>query len=199
MKKRIARIQRWLNRLAAACENKKWDSAIAEVDCLSAEVRDMREAISDDMVSEPQERSAPVWGLKQSVLCLKVLAVALLIVMSTTLPLAIEADKPFSADVATAGKEKSQENLHWVTQEELELLQVLRADMSQRNNNNNSMGLAPKSLPVRTSARNSRAGGAVKQEKPAKKTFWAKEDILALVQVGEKALRGESSAIIVVK
>ena len=46
MKKKIARIERWLNRLSAACETKRWDSALVEADCLSAEVREIREDLT---------------------------------------------------------------------------------------------------------------------------------------------------------
>ena len=199
MKKRIARIQRWLNRLTSACENKNWDSAMAVVDCLGAEVRDMREAIASDMLAESQRHSVVDFGLKQWIVGLKILTFSMLIVMLTTLPLAVEADKPWSAHIAAANKEKSREDLHWVTQEELELLQVLRADLSQKNRNVNSFGFAPK-MPTKTAARKVPIeSGKNSSNNVSQKPLWAKEDILALVQIGERAIRGDSSAITVVK
>ena len=47
MKQKTARLQRWLDRLTAACENHKWKSAVAEADCLSAELKQVREELWD--------------------------------------------------------------------------------------------------------------------------------------------------------
>ena len=45
MTNKTARLQRWLDRLTAACENKKWKSAVAGADRLSAELRMVRDEL----------------------------------------------------------------------------------------------------------------------------------------------------------
>ena len=204
MKKKLERIQRWLNRLCAACESRRWDSAIAEADCLDAEVRELRKSLCS-LLNDPEAAKRGVFTANTVGMSIKSMGIALFIVLASTIPLAVEADKPWVAVVsAPVTAEKNNEHLSWVTEEEDQLLQVLRADLSGKNKPfAMSAGNFPGTTPVVASAARKSVKKtetlAVKneiEEKPD--ALVTNEDILALIQIGEKALRGRDSAIKIV-
>ncbi|QVL35438.1 hypothetical protein [Aminirod propionatiphilus] len=57
MERRIERIRRWLDRCTAACEGRLWAAAIAELDCARAEMEETRRALSDRLLGEPSRRT----------------------------------------------------------------------------------------------------------------------------------------------
>ena len=205
MKKKIARIERWLNRLSAACETKRWDSALVEADCLSAEVREIREDLTHMLENDAIETER-IFSRSAVTMSIKSIGIALLIVLVSTIPLAVEADKPWAAQaVSKPAKSAPQEMLAWVTPEEDELIRTLRADLSGKNavKQTESVFLAPAkkraSLQVKKES-------IVFPEIPITQNIRVKpdvaisaEDLLALIQIGEKALRGDTPAIKVIK
>lgn len=205
MKKRITRIQRWLNRLSAACENGSWDSAVIETDCLSAEVRELREDLSN-MITEDASRRI-FWGADALAMSFRSVGIALFIVLVSTIPLAVEAEKPWSAQTTTASAKRSgAEFLTWVTKEEDQLLQVLRADLSGQNVSVTQQPEVFRPLKKKADPRPLHQESVAAVDKAALRVApmasssgISAEDLLALVQIGEKALRGESPAIKVIK
>ena len=205
MKKKIARIERWLNRLSAACETKRWDSALVEADCLSAEVREIREDLTHMLENDAIETER-IFSRSAVTMSIKSIGIALLIVLVSTIPLAVEADKPWAEQtVSKPAKSAPQEMLAWVTPEEDELIRTLRADLSGKNavKQTESVFLAPAkkraSLQVKKES-------IVFPEIPITQNIRVKpevgisaEDLLALIQIGEKALRGDTPAIKVIK
>lgn len=203
MKKNVARIQRWLDRMSSACEGHKWDSALIEADCLSAEVRKTREEILDSARGERKEKT---WsgGRRRLFMALRTASVSFAIILAASLPAALEADKPLTSAVQTASVKE--DRLSWVTPEEEALLLSLRSEMSK--GDLITAGAAAKTQARKPdgaasgNARNgslneARQGGG--QEKARKETVAAngvtQEDLTALVQIGEKALRGNSPAV----
>ena len=205
MKKKIARIERWLNRLSTACETKRWDSALVEADCLSAEVREIREDLTHMLENDAFETER-LFSRSAVTMSIKSIGIALFIVLVSTIPLAVEADKPWAAQaVSKPAKSAPQEMLAWVTPEEDELIRTLRADLSGKNavKQTESVFLAPAkkraSLQVKKES-------IVFPEIPITQNIRVKpdvaisaEDLLALIQIGEKALRGDTPAIKVIK
>ena len=206
MKKKISRIQRWLDRLSTACDTGRWDSALVEADCLSAEVREIRE----DLTLKLENDHAAARGILSRsavTMSIKSVGIALFIVMVSTLPLAVESERPRTAqNVSKPAQSNGEEILTWVTREEDELIRTLRADLSGQN-----AGTAQTesvfSAPVKK-----RASAQVKKENTEisemptvrntperSETGISAEDLLALVQIGEKALRGDTPAIKVIK
>ena len=206
MKKKISRIQRWLDRLSTACETGRWDSALVEADCLSAEVREIRE----DLTLKLENDHAAARGiLRRSAvtMSIKSVGIALFIVMVSTLPLAVESERPRTAqNVSKPAQSNGEEILTWVTREEEELIRTLRADLSGQN-----AGSAKTekvfSVPVKKrTAAEAKKENAMVSEMPfalntqvRSETLISPEDLLALLQIGEKALRGDAPAIKVIK
>lgn len=205
MKKKITRIERWLKRLSVACESKRWDSALVEADCLSAEVRELREDLNhmlENDASEPER----IFNRSAVTMSIKSIGIALFIVLVSTIPLAVEAEKPWAAQtVSKPAKTTGQEMLTWVTPEEDELIKTLRADLSGKNaaKQTESVFLAP--AKKRASVQVKKDGAIVFERTVApeirvkSEVGISAEDLLALLQIGEKALRGDTPAIKVIK
>lgn len=205
MKKRIARIQRWVDRMSAACENKKWESALMEADCLSAEVKETREkllSISESTLIPHKPRVAiPIFSM-----AVKSAGIALLIVCCSTIPSAVEADRPWvaSAPKPAAEVRVERENLRWITPEEEELLKMIRADMDK------AEPIYQASKPVEEK-RDDRAAPSTSRivvrdiparvvaEQPAAKKDVSEEELLSLLQIGAKALRTGTPAVRIIQ
>ena len=203
MKKNIDRIQRWLNRLSGACELEKWDSALFEADCLSAEVSKTRDEIWCAAQDEYTARKAPV-NRRTVYLAARSAGVAMLIVFAASLPAAVEADRPWTAAHQTRTVYVKEDRLSWVTPEEEELLLVLRAEAARASVN--AAEAAAKTQHARTAqvkkapsrqvtASVNAASDTIDRKQPQGVT---NEDLLALIQIGEKALRVSSPAITVI-
>ena len=196
MTQKTARLQRWLDRLTAACENKKWKSAVAEADCLSAELRLVREELwekAEESVAPKRSfnlRTCAAFGVRS-------FGIAMAIVCLCTFPIAVESGRPQNIAALPTGAENKFEEITFVTAEEKELLQMLRANLKESN------------AAVRT---------AEKEAAPAKRKLTARmverqitdvpakapaahadkikpEELLTLIQIGEKSLRGDTPAI----
>jgi len=207
MKKNIDRIQRWLNRLSGVCELEKWDSALFEADCLSAEVSKARDEIWCAAQDEYAARKAPV-NRRTVYLAARSTGVALLIVFAASLPAAVEADRPWTATHQTRTVYVKEDRLSWVTPEEEELLLVLRAEAARAGANaaeaaaktqhahTTQVAAQVKKVPPRqVTASVNAASDTIDRKQPQGVT---NEDLLALIQIGEKALRVSSPAITVI-
>ncbi|NLV82460.1 MAG: hypothetical protein GXZ18_05575 [Synergistaceae bacterium] len=206
MKKRIIRLRRWLDRLSVASENKHWDSAIAAADCLNAETREIRDELCG-MFTEETKRFAFHKFITGLPMYIKTIGIALIIVMLSSMPISIEPEKKLNAvSKLTVESNKNVKNLNWLTKEEAELLSVFRSDFTE----SSQMSIA--------SASSEKVANTKKIKRVTKKTTVtdaenipqelksntvaksiAQEDLLTLIQVGEKALRGDSFGIKVVK
>lgn len=198
MTQKTARLQRWLDRLAAACESKKWKSAVAEADCLSAELRHVREELWEQAegINEPtfleKIRGYASFNAKSA-------GIALAIVCLCSFPIAIESGSPNAVAALPTGAENKFEEFTLVTVEEKELLQLLRRNL---NESNVTIRAADKRTPTEAKTLTARAverpstNDAVKSEPQINKEGKIKpEELLTLIQIGEKSLRGDTPAI----
>ena len=206
MKKKISRIQRWLDRLSAACEKGRWDSALVESDCLSAEVREIREDLARILENE-QTSAFDILSRSAVAMSVRSIGIALFIVLVSTIPLAVESERPWSAQYASGpAKNSREEMLTWVTREEDELIRTLRTDLSGQNaGNTETANVFYPPLKKMTASVVKKDNVAV-SEKPSVREISVRsevgisaEDLLALLQIGEKALRGDAPAIKVIK
>lgn len=203
MKKNIERIQRWLDRLSSACEKDRWDSALIEADCLSAEVGKTREEIWGVVTGTREEKPSP-FGRHGVFMAMRTASVAFVIVLAASLPAALEADKPWPAVTNTVYVKE--DRLSWVTHEEEELLLALRAEMSKADLIAAGAEAQARSAPAARNTVRPAARGAVSDSnvvnaaKPETRQVSSitNEDLAALVQIGEKALRGNRPAIKVI-
>lgn len=196
MTNKTARLQRWLDRLTAACENKKWKSAVAEADCLSAELRMVRDELwekAEESV-EPKRsfsfRTYASFGARS-------FGIAMAIVCLCTFPIAVESGKPQNIAALPTGAENKFEEFTLVTAEEKELLQMLRANLKE---SNVAIRKAEKEAPAAkrklTARMVERQITDVPEKAPAQRADRIKpEELLTLIQIGEKSLRGDTPAI----
>ncbi|MDY2985842.1 MAG: hypothetical protein SOR75_10990 [Synergistes jonesii] len=203
MKQKITRLQRWLDRLAAACESRKWNSAVAEADCLSAELKQVREELWEEAEAENVKIPLSVRAGNMVFSGAKSFAVAIIIICLTTLPIAVESGIPsMSASLPSVSAGRSEE-FAIVTSEEKELLTMLRRSLNDSNVAVRAAEIrspdskrAFSSVPVqkRANAPTAPAQAGLKAENNKIKP----EDLLTLVQIGEKSLRGGEPAIKIV-
>ena len=196
MTNKTARLQRWLDRLTAACENKKWKSAVAEADCLSAELRMVRDELwekAEESV-EPKRsfnfRTCASFGARS-------FGIAMAIVCLCTFPIAVESGKPQNIAALPTGAENKFEEFTLVTAEEKELLQMLRANLKE---SNVAIRKAEKEAPAAkrklTARMVERQITDVPEKALAQRADRIKpEELLTLIQIGEKSLRGDTPAI----
>lgn len=195
MTQKTARLQRWLDRLTAACDNKKWKSAVAEADCLSAELRLVRE----ELWEKAEESAAPKRSFSFRTCAsfgARSFGIAMAIVCLCTFPIAVESGKPQNIAALPTGAENKFEEFTLVTAEEKELLQMLRANLKE---SNVSVKKAEKSLPAKPklAARTAERHITDIPERPAapRTEKIRPEELLTLIQIGEKSLRGDTPAI----
>jgi hypothetical protein len=210
MKKRIERIQKWLDRLKTACEKNRLDSAVQEADCLSAEVREARNHLWE-MLEESQEQHKRT-NLLHNFLStgVKSTGIALIVVLVSTLPLAVESEKKVISqtaipkDVSQIGKVTAaadsdylynklskkigNSSVHKLPVENIGSLQtkVRPAEASVKH------VAVPKEI---TDSERSNVTERNKDSVGAVQNTITNEELITLVQVGEKALRGNSPAI----
>lgn len=206
MKRKIAGLQRWLDRLSVACDSRKWKSAVAEADCLSAELRQVREELW-----EKAEEEAAYFPAAESIkgriyFIFRIVAVAVVVICFSTMPIAVESSSPQKIATLPIGGERSKsEEFVLVTSEEKELLQLLRENLNESNVAIKTVeNAAPKKDKIFTAKTLQNTHVEPIRKTPVKVASAVKqradagikaEDLLTLIQIGEKSLRGENSAI----
>jgi len=184
MDRNLKRVHRWIDRCMAACGSQKWDSALAEVECARAELESARETIWERASGSP--RQFPVGQFFS--LSFRSLSVAILLVMAAALPISTGGYAPMGVERISSLR------LEWVTTDEQSVLKALRNSLSEMNFARNTE--APEAV-VRP--KNTVFSGAVRQEplkseavNPGNPTL---EEILALIEIGQRELRGEGVII----
>ena len=202
----LTRIQRWVDRLRETCRTGSWSSAVAEAECLEAEVRGAREQIWARLEAEALGELPRPWERFRGFL--QGFALSLAVLLGVALPLSLEADRPmdFSTPLARG-------DLEWVSPDEQQLLQTLRRRLSEEGAGRRPAGI-PKAFalsapeppgiprPAKESSGRERpvagtgtAGTTIADESARSRRQGGAlplEEVLALLQVGQRALREET-------
>lgn len=203
MKQKMARLQRWLDRLTAACENHKWKSAAAEADCLSAELKQVREELWDQAENEFAPQPAYLRFRSCASFSVKSLGIAIIIICFSTFPIAVESGSPQRVAALSTGAEGNFEEFTLVTAEEKELLRLLRKNLNESNIAVRAAEMKSPGLKKNFTAKAAEKPAAqIPAERPTVKRRGENkikaEDLLTLIQIGEKSLRGSEPAIKIV-
>lgn len=182
MEKDLKRVNRWIDRCIAACRNNKWDSALAEVECARAELESARENIWER--ASGSQRQFPVGQV--FALSFRSLAVAVLVVMVAALPISTGGYAPIGVGAGSL-------RLELVTSDEQSVLKALRTSLSD-------MNFARETQPRENVIHQ---GNRVlpRDEKndpaalPQDTGTVAIDEILTLLEIGQRALRGEGIVI----
>jgi len=215
--KRLSRIERWLKRCAAACRCGSWNSALMEVECMEAEAKGFREELWSIAAEEAEGRvRRPIRA--RIFTALRVSALASVLVLSAGLPLATEQDAP------RAGFGFTGNSVAVLTGTEGDILDALRESLSNRNaarvvltisrEEDDSLSAQPAGAAA-ASVRPARAIAAApaKADGPASAQTTKNsesrqesagrasarepsvEEVISLIQVGQRALRISEPAV----
>ncbi|MDT8284625.1 MAG: hypothetical protein RQ767_03800 [Thermovirgaceae bacterium] len=183
MEKNLKRVHRWIDRCIAACGSQKWDSALAEVECAKAELESARETIWQKASGSGEQ--SPTGQI--FMLSFRSLAFALLVVMVAALPISTGGYAPMGV-----GRTGSL-TLEWVTSDEQSVLKALRTSLSDMNFAREAQSDSNITLPgIRVPADQVRQQPAVGREEAGADPL---DKILTLIEIGQRALRGEGSVI----
>ena len=188
MEKKIARISRWLDRCARACSARSWKNALLDMECAKAELEEARSELW--VRAERDGETAPSAGKAVRVLCISSLSILLL--LSVAAPVAMQP--------AFLSQTVPEPALEWVTSDEKALLAVLRKNLSEANLVYLSEGTpSVSSFQPGEGTGKERQRGADKKNVPPVKQLTNRDgdtdSILALMQIGQNALRGSESPI----
>ncbi len=92
--KKLTRVERWLKRCMVACRCGSWSSALMEIECMEAEARELQRELWARAEGEALERTARFSSAGVLRWC-KAAAIALIIVLACGLPLSVDQDRPF--------------------------------------------------------------------------------------------------------
>lgn len=173
-----------------------------EADCLSAEVRETREKLLS-MAEGSFIPQKPKYAIPILSMVFKSTGIAFLIVCCSTIPSAVEADRPWvaSAPKPAAEARAERENLRWITPEEEELLKMIRADMNKIEpiEQPSLAQVTPQAKPSsRIVVRQSTQVTTAENNAAKTKKGISDEELLALIQIGSKALRTGAPAVRVI-
>ena len=215
--KKISRMERWLKRCAASCGCGAWSSALMDVECLQAEARAFREELWAAVENEkPCRADIPLW--KNILSAAKAVSLALFFVMAADFPLSIDQEKPHNAFMLGSG------SIALLTSTEGEIINGLREALCKGNRGRVVLTVdIPQEQPAQpammtgtASAKERRASpavadrvqeisapvsvvkktdGAAQQAEPAELSA---EEVVSLIQIGQRALITSDSAIKIV-
>ena len=204
MERQLKRVERWLKRCVIACKCGSWSDALAEAECLEAETKGLREklwiAAEDDVLSVPNRGVA---NFLVSVLKTGVLAMA--IVLSAVIPIA------FDSESGVLEFARQRDSVVLLSSTESDIINALRESLSSGNSGSVIISVErPKETTVAESGRGMAMAAEkavieetpqtpveVKEQTPAVRRPSA-DEVISLIQVGQRALRYSEPGVIVV-
>jgi hypothetical protein len=207
MERHLKRVEGWLKRCVAACKCGSWSDALIEADCLEAETKGLREKLWCAAAEEYSGAKARIRG-GMILRTLKVGALAFVIVMTAVIPLSV--DPEAKTEIAAAPLE----SIALLTSAESDIINALRESLSSANS---GRVIVTVEIPEKSPVPAGRRGAAMASETPvsvkpdgAEAIIKAEEDnaaeaeeerhpsvdeVISLIQVGQRVLRVPDSAI----
>jgi len=195
LEKRLKRVQRWIDRCVAACRCKAWNSALAELECARAELDSASREIWE-LAEGSTTESRNGWNPLPRGSLVPVLAVTLFILLLAGAPTSTESFNPSRPVASEPGP-----LVEWVTADEKALLDNLRKSLA-------GGAAAASASPSASLVRSVNKGGITSQARPAAppkqeaapvsprvETPVQPEDLLSLIQVGQRALRPDGEGL----
>jgi len=124
LERRIRTIQKWLERCLVSCKAKSWERAIADMECANAELRLTREELWLQ-ASTPKEATSSR-NIRNVGLAAKALLVASLILMVSAAPVAVN-----QGTLPRWANTSSKPVLEWLEKDEEMLITALRQSLSE--------------------------------------------------------------------
>lgn len=188
MEKNLKRVQRWIERCIAACRSERWDSALAEVECARAEL----ESASDEIWRRASGVGEPSRAGRFVGLSFLSIAMAFLVIMVAAIPISTGGYAPVGV------ADTRQLRLEWVTVDEQSVLSALRTSLSEMNLARETLnqdypveGVPEAHAPMVQPSGASHRIAREEQGAPA----GTLDEILTLIEIGQRTLRGEGIVI----
>ena len=201
----IKRVERWLKRCVAACRSGSWCDALSEAECLEAEAKWLREKLW--RAAENDAGGAEkIKGIPRVLTLLKVVMLAMVMVLTAVLPISTDT-VPVLRDTAYVP-----ETFEFLTSEESDIINALRKSLSS---GNRGTAVLTAEMPKETvpAAVAKRGAAAASEMEPAVNEMIeaaheaaeeiiaepprrpSADEVIALIQVGQRALRVSESGI----
>lgn len=205
IERRAHRIERWLKRCLAACRCGSWSSALMEIECMEAEAKGLRDDLWAAAEAEASGRRLRS-GRARAFFVMRVALITAIFVVSLSIPLSVDQDRPFRAfDLGT---------IELLSRSESELISALRQSLSEANEGRSIVTVEVRPAPApAANARGAASAAERRQERRVrvvradeqKPTETAEErrspsieEVLSLMQIGERALRMPETAVKVI-
>lgn len=200
MEKRLKRVQRWIDRCVEACKCKAWNSAIAELECARAELDSASREIWQ-AAAETETRPETRWLRSSKGVLLHVVPISMIILLLAVGSTSMESFSPqrFAAP-------QPRPSVEWVTADEKVLLDHLRESLSQNPAHGKNapeagvervaVGRSPsKDRPMVQAGPVEGPASNISGILPQRGLSVAAEDLLSLIQVGQRALRTDGESL----
>lgn len=206
LERRVKRIERWLKRCSSACSHGSWGSALMEIECMEAETRGLR----DDIWTAAEKEVALEESTKpRRASIVRLILVAAVLLLALELPLSVGQDRPY--DPFEIG------SVEMLTSTEAEILTELRRTLVSGNTGRIFVTVEPPqtadaasksvastrktaSAPAPVQKEKTRSASKIKtveakEQKTSEKNEISMEEVITLIQIGERAIRGHSVPI----
>ena len=211
MDRHLKRVERWLKRCIAACKCGSWSDALAEAECLEAETKGLREKLWSTV--EDEASRVPDRGIVHSAFAmLKIAILSMVIVLSAVIPISLDPDSGVLKFVP------QRDSVVLLSSTESDIINALRESLSSGNSGRVVISVE---IPEEASSTESDRGAAMAAEKvkpapkntvspsveypkaPAEQEVKAvrhpsADEVISLIQVGQRALRSSEPGVIVV-
>ena len=211
MERHLQRVERWLKRCMAACKCGSWSDALAEAECMEAETKGLREKLWSAVEEEAlgAEKRVAARGVFT---VFKVTTLAMAMVLPVVIPISLdpEARAPLTLP--------SMESVVLLSSTESDIINALRESLSSGNSGRVVLSVEiPEDNPVPASERGAamasekalpspkravevtvRPVPSITEEKAEAERSPSVDDVLSLIQVGQRALRVSEPGVTVV-
>lgn len=197
MENKIRKVQRWLERCVEACKSRSWENALADMECATAELESARKELWSVV-----DGSRAAARSRRRTRRLEASFVATILVLMSAIPVAMP--EPVRKAVQSMGWEDQRAMLEFLTRDEKALITSLRKSLSSANrfegieDRNNIPSVASEvsvaSVP-RTAPKRESKPLRIKVLKDADGPI-ALDEMVQLLEIGQRALRGNEGLII---
>ncbi len=193
MERKLKRVERWIGRCREACRMKRWQMALLEIESAKADLEGVRRDLWER--AEAEETGENLF-LSSAGMLFRRGGMAFFLLILMAVPLSVGERPRLLAEF------REEKSLVFVTKDEKELLSSLRKSLSAGAVRFSEADFSdPKKEPERSF---SFTGGAGESFSPPRKENLPQDvsrglgfdEVLALVQVGERALRGTAIEVV---
>ena len=213
MDSHLKRVERWLKRCVVACKCGSWSDALAEAECLEAETKGLREKLWDAV--EDEALGAPVRRMAYSTFSmLKIAILSMVMVLTAVIPISFDPE----SESGILEFLPQRESIVLLSSTESDIIDALRKSLSSGNSGKlvisveipeeagtaeSGRGTAMAAERIKPAPKNTSAvsmgypqGQVKEEEKTARRP--SADEVISLIQVGQRALRSSEPGVVVV-